>query len=65
MLSAVRGTVTAANEDSITDIPDAAFRWDASGQQWIFNMATSNITSGELRENPDFAAEYLKAALER
>lgn len=23
-----------------------AFRWDASGQQWIFNMATSNLQSG-------------------
>ena len=46
MLSAVRGTVTIVNEDAATDIPDAAFRWDASGQQWIFNMATNNLTSG-------------------
>ncbi len=27
-------------------MPDAAFRWDASGQQWIFNMATSNLSAG-------------------
>jgi catabolite regulation protein CreA len=46
MLSAVRGTVTAANESAIIDIPDVAFRWDPSGQQWIFNMATSNLESG-------------------
>jgi hypothetical protein len=46
MLSAVRGTIDNINEVAGTDIPDAAFRWDASGQQWIFNMATSNLTSG-------------------
>jgi len=44
MLSAVRGTVTVVNEEGATDIPDVAFRW--SGDQWIFNMATSNLTSG-------------------
>src|SRR5262249_23702439 len=46
MLSAVRGTIDNVNEVSGTDIPDAAFRWDSSGQQWIFNMATSNLSSG-------------------
>ena len=46
MLSAVRGTVDAVNETTTGDIPDAAFRWDSSGQQWIFNMATTNLTSG-------------------
>jgi hypothetical protein len=44
MLSAVRGTITNINELDGTDIPDVAFRWD--GQQWIFNMATNNLTSG-------------------
>jgi MBG domain-containing protein/Big-like domain-containing protein/galactose oxidase-like protein len=44
MLSAVRGTVTVINEVDGTDIPDVAFRW--SGDQWIFNMATSNLASG-------------------
>jgi len=47
MLSAVRGTVDAVNETTSGDIPDAAFRWDASSQQWIFNMATTNLTSGQ------------------
>jgi large repetitive protein len=46
MLGAVRGTIDNVNESGITDVPDVAFRWDASGQQWIFNMATSNLTSG-------------------
>jgi hypothetical protein len=46
MLSAVRGTIANINEADGTDIPDVAFRWD--GQQWIFNMATTNpnLTSG-------------------
>jgi hypothetical protein len=44
MLSAVRGTIDNVNETTGTDIPDVAFRWD--GQQWIFNMATNNLTSG-------------------
>jgi hypothetical protein len=46
MLSAVRGTVTSVNETTVNDIPDVAFRFDASGQQWIFNMATTNLESG-------------------
>src|SRR5215471_243351 len=46
MLSAVRGTIDNVNESGVTDVPDVAFRWDASGQQWIFNMATSNLQSG-------------------
>jgi hypothetical protein len=44
MLSAVRGTITVVNESGYTDVPDAAFRW--SSNQWIFNMATSNLTAG-------------------
>ncbi len=46
MLSAVRGTIDNINEVGGVDVPDSAFRWDASGQQWIFNMATTNLTSG-------------------
>jgi hypothetical protein len=45
MLSAVRGTIENVNETGATDIPDAAFRFDGSSQ-WIFNMATSNLSSG-------------------
>jgi hypothetical protein len=44
MVSAVRGTVDMVNEGTTADIPDVAFRW--SGDKWIFNMATSNLTAG-------------------
>jgi hypothetical protein len=47
MLSAVRGTIDNVNESGIIDVPDVAFRWDSSGQQWIFNMGTSNLTAGQ------------------
>lgn len=35
-------TVTEA-VDSTT--PDAAFRWDSTGQQWIFNISTKNLSA--------------------
>jgi len=44
LLSEVRGTVTVVNEATTADIPDAAFRW--TGNQWIFNMATTNLSQG-------------------
>ena len=44
MLSAVRGTIDGVNEAGVTEIPDAAFRY--SGGQWIYNMATNNLTPG-------------------
>ena len=44
LLSAVRGTVSVVNEATIADIPDVAFR--LSGDQWIFNMATTNLDAG-------------------
>jgi hypothetical protein len=44
MLSAVRGTVDVVNEPGVMEIPDAAFRF--SGNQWVFNMATSNLAQG-------------------
>jgi hypothetical protein len=27
--------------------PDTAFRWDSIGQQWIFNISTTNLASGQ------------------
>ena len=44
MLSAVRGTVDVVNEPGVMEIPDTAFRF--SGNQWVFNMATSNLAQG-------------------
>jgi MBG domain (YGX type) len=44
MLNEVRGTITVVNETATNDIPDVAFRW--TGNQWIFNMATTNLAQG-------------------
>ena len=44
MLSAVRGTINNIDESGFNDVPDVAFRF--TGDQWIFNMATSNLTAG-------------------
>jgi hypothetical protein len=44
MTGTMRGTITTVNESTDNAIPDAAFTWD--GQQWHFNMATMNLTSG-------------------
>ena len=27
-------------------IPDAAFRWDPDGQQWILNLSTKGLAAG-------------------
>ncbi len=35
----------AVNEPVFSTTPDAAFRWDASSQQWIFNINTRNMSS--------------------
>ena len=45
LVSAVRGTVDNVNEIGDTiDVASNAFRY--SSGQWIFNMATSNLTAG-------------------
>ena len=45
LLSAVRGTVDNINEIGDTiDVASTAFRY--SDGQWIFNMATNNLTAG-------------------
>lgn len=42
----VSGTVTTNVEDIVdTNNPDTAFRWDPTGQQWIFNISTQNLTA--------------------
>jgi hypothetical protein len=33
------------DEDSYSTTPDTAFRWDSTGQQWIFNQSTKNNPS--------------------
>src|SRR5206468_1314134 len=45
MVSAVRGTISPVNEEpDVADVPSTAFRF--SDGQWIFNMATNNLTAG-------------------
>jgi exosome complex RNA-binding protein Csl4 len=44
LINTVRGTVTLVDENGAYDIPDTAFRY--SNGIWIFNMATSNLSSG-------------------
>jgi hypothetical protein len=34
------------DESVYSTTPDTSFRWDPSAQQWIYNQATSNLTSG-------------------
>jgi hypothetical protein len=34
------------NEDVVSSTPDTTFRWDGTGQQWIFNIGTKTLTSG-------------------
>lgn len=40
------GTVTTVDEPVSSTTPDAAFRWGSTGQQWVFNMSTSNLAAG-------------------
>ncbi len=42
------GTVVqTVNEDPVSTTPDAAFRWDASGMQWIYNISTKPLDAGK------------------
>lgn len=42
----ISGTVTTNVEDIVdTNNPDTAFRWDATDQQWIFNISTQNLSA--------------------
>jgi hypothetical protein len=43
----ITGTVPMNVVDMVdTNNPDAAFRWDPTSQQWIFNITTSNLAAG-------------------
>src|SRR5262245_2297606 len=39
------GTLTEVDEMVVSTTPDTSFRWDPSGQQWIFNIGTKNLIS--------------------
>jgi len=44
----VAGTVVSSVEESVySTTPDAAFRWDPTGQQWIFNINNKSLTANQ------------------
>ncbi len=45
LIQTSNGTVSDVDEAAVSTTPDTAFRWDASGQQWIFNINTKNLTA--------------------
>ena len=47
LVQLIAGTVsTSVNEPVDSTTPFTTFRWDASSQKWIFNMATRGLTVG-------------------
>ena len=47
LIGLVQGTVTTeVNVEPMSTTPDTAFRWDAVGQQWIFNLGTKDLAAG-------------------
>ena len=47
LIQIIGGTVTDVNESVDATTPDTTFRWDSSGQQWIFNISTANLQAGQ------------------
>lgn len=44
LIQITSGTVTTTVQDIVdTNNPDTAFRWDATAQQWIFNISTQSL----------------------
>jgi N-acetylneuraminic acid mutarotase len=44
----ISGTVTQTLDDNVDSMtPDTAFRWDPTNLQWIFNMATKNLSTNK------------------
>lgn len=43
----ITGVVATPVQDVVdTNVPDMAFRWDPTSQQWIFNITTVNLSAG-------------------
>jgi hypothetical protein len=48
LVQRLNGTATFdVNETPTSTTPDTTFRWDPTGQQWIFNLSTKNLKAGE------------------
>lgn len=46
LIQTISGTVTLSVDESVASTtPDTAFRWDASDQQWIYNVSTSGLAA--------------------
>lgn len=43
----ISGTVANVNQTVASTTPDTAFRWDPTGQQWIFNISTSGLLANQ------------------
>jgi hypothetical protein len=47
LAAVLKGTMPLnTTDDIVSTTPDAAFRWDPTGQQWIFNISTKNLQPG-------------------
>ena len=42
LVAAADSPAITVTEDTYSTTPDTAFRWDSTGQQWIFNQSTKN-----------------------
>jgi len=48
LVQIVSGTLTTTVDDSVdSTTPDTAFRWDPTGQQWIFNINNKSLSSNQ------------------
>jgi len=45
LIQKAAGTATDVDEAVDSTTPDAAFRWDSTSQQWIFNMSTKSLSA--------------------
>lgn len=47
LVQVISGTTTNIDETVAATIPDTAFRWDPTAQQWIFNISTDALSAGQ------------------
>jgi glycine cleavage system H lipoate-binding protein len=46
VVQTVSGTIVSMVDEAVdSTTPDTAFRWDPTGQQWIFNMNTKSLSA--------------------
>ena len=44
----INGTVVSTVDEAVdSTTPDSAFRWDPTGQQWIFNISTKPLSANK------------------